>query len=346
MDDYRIDSQKLSHHPHRVAQWDLARGHIEEELKVYPIYLEVSPVGGCFHKCVMCGVDYVIAENLEKSKIPQLDADLLIDRIHEMGGFGVRSIMHAGAGEPLLHKRINEIVWQTYLAGVDTAFTTNGVLLNQLDLTGVSWVKVSINGGTRETYAKVHQCKEKDWDTVWRNLAAAVQRKGNCTIGAQMVLLPENEHEVDNIKAMGESIGLDYVVIKPFSQHKFSQNKQYENYIPIVPVTSGKMIVREAALKTKTIPYDVCHSTGFFWGYIEADGEVYGCSAYLLDERFKYGNINTHTFKEIWEGDKRRANIERMRNHDIKQCRVNCRMNQSNIYLNDIVNGIPHKNFI
>ena len=41
-----------------------------------------------------------------------------------------------------------------------------------------------------------------------------------------------------------------------------------------------------------------------FWSYIDAGGTVWGCSAYLRNERFIYGNIYENTFKEIWEGEK------------------------------------------
>lgn len=44
-DSYRIDSQKLIYHPRRVTQFLDAGEDWEKAKKVYPIYVEVSPVG-------------------------------------------------------------------------------------------------------------------------------------------------------------------------------------------------------------------------------------------------------------------------------------------------------------
>jgi radical SAM protein with 4Fe4S-binding SPASM domain len=80
-----------------------------------------------------------------------------------------------------------------------------------------------------------------------------------------------------------------------------------------------------------------------------ADGAVYGCSAYLLDQRFDYGNMMEQSFQSVWQSEKRRANFRYVRHElDIRECRKNCRMDEVNRYLDRLTGGQPveHVNFI
>jgi len=52
MDKYRIDSHKLIYHIPRVSDW------LNDKV-VYPIYMEISPVGSCNHRCIFCAYDYI-----------------------------------------------------------------------------------------------------------------------------------------------------------------------------------------------------------------------------------------------------------------------------------------------
>ena len=79
-----------------------------------------------------------------------------------------------------------------------------------------------------------------------------------------------------------------------------------------------------------------------------ANGDVYSCSAYLLDKRFNLGNINEKSFGDIWKSDTRQKNSDYVLDElDISECRVNCRMDQVNRYLDSIHSQtIPHINFV
>ena len=353
MDDWSIDSHKLHFHPKRVAQW-LEADTWEKAKKVYPIYWEITTSAACNHRCTFCSVDAIGYPAI------LFDADILKDRMLEAKRLGVKSVMFAGTGEPLLHKEISGITQFAKFVGLDVAFTTNGVLLDKLKHIDLcTWVKVSLNAGSPETYAKVHKTKESDWDKVWENLRRAVKRKGTCTIGVQCVVLPENVFEMRGLANMCREAGVDYLVLKPYSQGTFSLTHQYEgtdyrkmsNYLHAVrefDTDTFKVIYREESIRQeidKVHKYDKCRATPFFWVYAMANGDLFTCSAHLLDKRFNIGNLNTQSFQEIWEGERRRENWELMKSFDIKQCRLNCRMDKPNKYLADF-SRTQHVNFI
>ena len=362
-DKYSIDSHKLIYHPVNISKWYEAKDDWNKLKKIYPIYVEISPYGGCNHRCTFCALDYMGYENIS------LEFDKLKDTLSNMAKNGVKSVMFAGEGEPLLFKDLDLIVEHCASVGIDTSLTTNFVPSKkravQRYVENCSWIKVSLNAGTAKTYANIHQTHEKDFYVVMENLKNALRYKkennSKCTIGVQMLLLPENKDEAKILAKIVKDIGVDYLVIKPYSQHLSSQTTKYkdinyskmmdiENELKIFNDENFQVVFRANTMQKyieKKQPYKKCHSTPFFWGYIAADGKVFGCSAYLGDDKFCYGNIYDESFENIWEGEKRKESYKYIMNElDINDCRVNCRMDEVNRYLWRLKNPENHDNFI
>lgn len=351
----------MQYHPQRVSDWERARS-VEEKLKIYPIYVEVSPVGHCNHRCTFCAVDYI------GYKTRKIDTPILCMALDDMARNGVKSVMFAGEGEPMLHPDIIQITNHAAEVGLDVAFTTNGTALTEKfvnkALQSVKWIKVSMNGGP-ESYAKIHQTKETDYERVWNNIAYAIRTRAteaqHCAIGIQCVVIPENTHELDALIRRARDVEVDYIVLKPYSQHKSSGNTthrdiSYESQRQALEEIAQKysserfkVILRLNAMEdwdAQQHHYSVCNATPYFWAYIMATGDVYSCSAFLLNPDFNMGNINSESFSQIWSGEKRRKHIVTMETLDISKCRLNCRMNQVNKYLDVVSKGNTHSNFI
>ncbi|MBU1340752.1 MAG: radical SAM protein [Proteobacteria bacterium] len=352
-DKFRIDSHKLMYHVKRVSDW------LDNKL-VFPIYIEISPSGTCNHRCLFCSVDFM------GFKKRFLDTAVLKQRIAEMGDLKVKSIMFAGEGEPFLHKDLPDIIVHTKNSGIDVAITTNGVLMRPAVLKKIlpstEWIKISLNAGTPATYEKVHRTAKKDFNTVISNITSALEirekQKVPCVIGAQMLLIPENAAEVETLTRTLRDVGVDYLVIKPYTHHYRNDHEyavSYEEFESIGEIiksynTEGfKVIFRANAMQkwdSKKRSYNQCHALPF-WSYIDATGNVWGCSAHLLEQEFSYGSIMDQTFESIWTGEKRKKSLEWVtKTLDLKTCKFNCRMDEVNCYLHELKNLPEHVNFI
>ncbi len=355
MDEFRIDSHKLIYHVDRVQRWLSGED-------VYPIYMEVSPIGACNHRCTYCALDYM------EYQPRHLDSAILKRRLTEMGKLGVKAVMYAGEGEPLLHKDIAKIINHTKKSGIDVAVTSNGVLFNEKlmssTLESITWIKVSINAATPETYAKVHRTDPGDFNKAVNNIRAAVKFRDKhglaSTVGMQMILLPENVQEAVPLARIAKDIGADYLVVKSYSQHLKSHTHKYEDFdysdyyyladeLKKLCGNGFNVVFRMHTMKKleeSRRAYEKCLAMPF-WAYIDSGGGVWGCSAFLGDERFLFGNINESTFKSIWGGKKRKKAMEFVScGLDTSECRKNCRMDEVNRYLWELKHPSPHVNFI
>ena len=360
-DRYLIDYHKLMYHPEVLAQWLKSFNNWSLAKKIYPIYAEISPSGVCNHRCQFCAFDY-LGYNQGFANFKNLKRV-----IRDMKRGGVKSINFSGEGEPLLYPKITELITFASSLKLDVALTTNGTFLTKEILKKIlphlCWLRVSLDAGTPQTHFKIHRPQKPEFEIILNNLKEAVKLrrklKSQCTLGVQFLLLDDNYQEIEILAKKLKEIGMDYLIIKPYSQHPKSFNRKYEKsdykkYLSLEEKLKKfndknfQIIFRKHTIEKlfEERPYKICHAVPFFWVHLATNGDVYSCGNFVKDERFKLGNYNEKSFKEIWEGNKRKKHWEFMKNFSIKNCRKNCRMDEINRYLEKLKNPPPHVNFI
>lgn len=351
-DNIRIDSHKLIFHPNRVSEW--MKGE-----NIYPIELEIGLTNACNHRCTFCALEYTGYQPVT------IEKDIIVNNLKDLSSKGLKSVIYAGEGEPLIHKNAGDIINATKSFGIDAALSTNGVLLNsdfaENCLKSLTWVRFSVAGIKEETYKNIHQCKAGDLQKVLINMQNAVEvkkkQKLSTTLGVQLLLLPENQEEVVQMAKELKKIGVDYFTIKPFSKHPQSNHNveidyrelsELEQQLKEEETSQYKIYYRAHAMEKicQKRSYKQCLALPFMV-YIDARGNLWPCIVFMGKQEFSYGNLYKNSFIEIWEGDKRKELIEYFNQMDLeKNCRQLCRLDEMNQYLNQLKHPQGHVNFI
>lgn len=351
-EDIRMDSHKLIYHPETAARW------LNGE-NIYPIEIEISPSGTCNHRCVFCAVDYIGYQPAF------LDKEVILRDIRYMSRKSLKSVICSGEGEPLLNKDMPEIANAIKSCGVDVAMSTNGVLFTKekiADCLGAfSWVRYSIASMEPESYHQIQQGNPDDLDRVKENLSEAVRfkrdRKLTTTLGVQCLLLPDNMRQLPCMAKALRDIGVDYLTVKPYSQHLHGKNQFQIDYGAMLDLeeqlreyATDDFSIYFRASAMKKVHHEKCYKQCYglpFMTHIDAKGNVWPCVAHIGTEGLCYGNIYEQPFEEIWEGQKRQEINERLYQMDInKVCREACRLDEINKYLDELKHPGRHVNFI
>lgn len=357
MRDHRIDTHKMIYHPRKVADW-------LDGKTIYPINAEIGLSGACNHRCVFCCIDYM-------GYVPSfLSREIMQKRMKEMHTLGLKSVVFAGNGEPLLNKDVVEIVNDTKQTGIDVALSTNGVLFTEdiakACMNSISWIRFSTSGGTEETYKKIHQGKDGDLERVFTNIynAACLKKRENMktVLGVQIVMTPENEDEVVLLARKVKELGADQFSVKSLGWNPMT-NSDLKNSVDRKEFYANReSIIRElenltdenfravyrgnrASKIIETRQYEECYAAPFHV-CIDANGDVVPCCVFLGVQSMCFGNINENTFEEIWTGETRANVMRKVNEAKLSMCPAECRLSDINAYLFEIKNPDEHVNFI
>lgn len=359
---FRLDGHKLIYHFDRVLEWQKGE-------RIAPVQIDMGLTEFCNIGCIYC-----IGVTQGMTKGVMIKGDALLRFIDDCGRLGVRSIAFIGDGEPTLNPALYDAIVHAKKLGIDTGMATNGLLIDMGHahdiLRGSTFVRVNLSAAEPESFRKIHQCKADKFNMLVEKIKTLIKirRENNygCTIGIQMVLIPENFDQVIKLARLGAEMGVDYLQIKQCSDTEYKEvGIKYEDYKKVegilkeaetfsqenylVKVKWNKInIFNETSIyKGGCRRYDICYGTPFL-GQISGNGKVYPCGPFFGKERFYIGDIHTESYYDIVKGDRYwQVQQDIIDNVDVHyDCTIGCRQDYINKFLWDLKNPPEHINFI
>ncbi|MDR3211179.1 MAG: SPASM domain-containing protein, partial [Planctomycetota bacterium] len=178
------------------------------------------------------------------------------------------------------------------------------------------------------------------------------------TIGAQCVLLPENQNTLVELARRLKQAGADYFSVKHFYNHpgnRYQPDMAFRTPEFLAGLQSelaklaGKtfqVTLRNIGLVENSRQYSVCHGLPFIV-YVREDGQLYTCFSHQEDPQAVLGNLGETDFASLWRSTEKKAAIEHINQHyDKKSCQANCRHHEINQWLEQLSTPPPHVNFV
>lgn len=288
-----------------------------------------------------------------------IPTDRALALLDELKSAGVLAVQFTGGGEPTVHPDHDRIFRRALDLGFKCSLVSNGVkwadslypILMDFD-----WVRVSIDAGTPETYARIRNTPKGNFEKVWDHVRTLAAIKPGPILGIGYVVIPGNDAEIVEACRIASESGANNVRLsaafttegeKPYAdiyddikERIILAKRLYERPDFAIHDLFGD---RVADLKQHNPDYRTCHFQSYTT-YIGGDLNVYRCCVYAYNERGKIagGNLKERSFDAFWKSDERKADFK---SFDARGCE-RCQFNEKNRIMDTLLSDdITHKEF-
>ncbi|MBM3464119.1 MAG: radical SAM protein [Armatimonadetes bacterium] len=187
-----------------------------------PIEASIDPTYVCNIDCVWCN-SWRILHKSEKVG-HKMTTEHLLNLCGFLADWGVRGFCFAGGGDPTLHPGMWEALKLIKDKGKQSSIITNGIEIRteerrRLAIEGCRWIGISLDAGTRETYARIKKTSVKKFDMIVENVRAMIEMQkqtgARCEIAIKYLIHPSNEHEILQACQLAYEIGVPHFHARP-----------------------------------------------------------------------------------------------------------------------------------
>lgn len=298
----KTNFRKFSNAGKILSSYYFSRLKGSAQIRGMPVAISLEPTTSCNLRCPEC------PSGLRSFTRPtgMLDNSLVEKVLNELKG-ELAYLTFYFQGEPYLNKNFLDYVSMASNNQVYTATSTNAHFLTEEKAeetvrSGLDKLIISIDGTDQETFEKYR---------VGGNLQKVIEgtktlvktkkrlRKKNPRIVFQFVVFNHNRHQINDLKKLARSVGVDDYVIKT------AQIYDYEKGSELIPEDESISRYRKdetGNFSIKNKLYDHCwkmwHSCVITW-----DGNVVPC-CFDKDAKYVMGNIRDNSFRDIWNNKK------------------------------------------
>lgn len=258
----------------------------------FPIHLDIEATSACNLKCVMCSRTELVERN-EFWKVQAFDFDQYCRLIDDGVRNGLSSIKYNFLGEPLLNKRLIEMIRYAKQAGViDVMFNTNAVLLDEstsreLIASGLDKLFFSFDSADPDQYHAIRI--GADYDKVLANIRNFIRIRSEMGsvspfTRVSMVMMTDTRDQWRAFQDLFEPI-VDAVAWVDYLDHTGRDNQQ-------------RTLVDLGSRKAR-----YCCPQLWQRAFVHPDGVVTACCIDATRE-MPLGNVFEQPMAEIWRGEK------------------------------------------
>lgn len=312
---YILDGTKIGFYKDRVKRW------LDGE-RIAPISIDMALTTTCNMGCSFC---YRFLQHNKEYKITKEHMTRFLDDCAEIG---VKGVSLVSDGESSISPAYQHTIEHGHSLGLSMASGTNAYLLKGDLLESVfpklTYLRVNISAGQEDRYNQIMGARDDMFGTVCNNIRQMIkmrkETKSQCTVGMQMVFMPDFEDQLIPLAKLAVELEADYLIIKHCSDDEFGTlgvkygdyEKCYETLRQAEELTNDKTIIKvkwskikECGEKGAIRSYKDCYGPPFLL-QISGTGKVAPCGM-LFNDRYEWahmGNITEKGFKEIWSSDK------------------------------------------
>ena len=266
-----------------------------------PMTVSIEPTTACNLKCPEC------PSGLRAFSRPtgNLKIDFFTKTIDELYSNLLYLIFYF-QGEPYINPKFLDMVKYAHDKGIYTITSTNGHFLNNANArktieSGLDRMIISVDGTTQETYENYRIGGKLDVVLQGaRNMVAMKKEMNSKTphLIFQFLVVKPNEHQIDDIYALAEEIGIDEVKLKTAQVYDYEDGNEL---IPTIEKYSRYAQQKNGQYKIKNNLSNECwklwHACVITW-----DGSVVPC-CFDKDATHKLGDLNETSFATLWQGE-------------------------------------------